>query len=207
LARIPNRNRDLFIDFDAKAWRNLRIHYLTKAEMKFMSLYRSLIYVSCAAAMIAAANASAQYVWINEKGVKQYSDMPPPASVPASKILKHAGGIPTSAPSGTQPEGAAGDNSDAVPEKSKQPLTTAEKNAEFQKRKMEQAEKEKKAAEQQQQAAEKSKNCERAQAYQRSLESGERLARADKNGERYYLSDQQRSQEAQENKRFLDTCK
>lgn len=175
--------------------------------MKFTSLHRSLICVSCVAAMFAAANASAQYVWINEKGVKQYSDMPPPASVPTSKILKHPGGIPASSPSGTQSDQASSDSSDAVPEKSKQPLTTAEKNAEFQKRKMEQAEKDKKAAEQQQQAAEKAKNCERAQAYQRSLESGERLARTDKNGERYYLSDQQRSQETQENKRILDSCK
>jgi hypothetical protein len=181
--------------------------------MKFSSLHRSLLCISCVAAMFAAANASAQYVWINEKGVKQYSDMPPPASVPSNKILKHPGGIPapssssSSASSGTQSEQASGDNDDAVAQKPRQPLTTAEKNAEFQKRKMEQAENEKKAAEQQRQAAERAKNCERAQTYQRSLESGERLARADKNGERYYLSDQQRSQEAQENKRFLDSCK
>jgi hypothetical protein len=176
--------------------------------MKFTSLHRSIICISCIATMFAAANASAQYIWLNEKNVKQYSDMPPPPSIPTNKILKHPGGIPaTSASPAPQSEQASSGDSDTAPEKSKQPLTTAEKNAEFQKRKMEQAEKDKKVAEQQQQSAEKAKNCERAQTYQRSLESGERLARADKNGERYYLSDQQRSQETQENKRFLDTCK
>jgi hypothetical protein len=175
--------------------------------MKFTTLYRSIICISCVSAMFASASASAQYVWINEKGVKQYSDMPPPASIPTNKILKHPGGIPALASSGPQAEQAAASDSDTTPEKAKQPLTTAEKNAEFQKRKLEQAEKDKKAAEQQQQTAEKAKNCERAQAYQRSLESGERLARTDKNGERYYLSDQQRSQETQENRRILDSCK
>ena len=173
--------------------------------MKLSSLHRTIACCFSVAALLAASAASAQYVWLNEKGVKQYSDMPPPASVPNNKILKQPGGraISSSEASGQE----AGDEKDSAPEKVKQALTTAEKNAEFQKRQMERAEKEKKAAEQRQREAENKKNCERAQAYQRSLESGERLARTDKNGERYYLNDQQRSQEMQDNKRFLDTCR
>ncbi|MGV3743055.1 MAG: DUF4124 domain-containing protein [Burkholderiaceae bacterium] len=177
--------------------------------MKFPALHRSTICILTVTALLAASHASAHYVWLNDKGVKQYSDLPPPSSVPDSRILKYPGrsiAPPSDSIADTAQETAT-DGAGKAPEKTKQPLTIAEKNAEFQKRKMEQAEKDKKAAEQQQQAAEKAKNCERAQAYQRSLESGERLARADKNGERYYLSDQQRSQEIQENKRFLDTCK
>lgn len=199
------------IDFNAKAWRNLRIAYSLSQHMKSFCLHRTLICFFSATALLAGSNAAAQYIWLNEKGVKQYSDMPPPPSVPNNKILKKPGGLTTPAPvSGTEPNSASKDDAtgDAKgAEKPRQPLTSAEKNAEFQKRKMEQAEKDKKAAEQQQQAAEKAKNCERAQAYQRSLESGERLARTDKNGERYFLNDQQRSQEMQDNKRLIDTCK
>lgn len=179
--------------------------------MKFLRMHYILVVVFSAIALLVGADAAAQYIWLNEKGVKQYSDMPPPPSVPNNKILKQPGGLPLPAvttgmeANTAAKEDAPGENKSA--EKSRQALTTAEKNAEFQKRKMEQAEKDKKAAEQEQQAAEKAKNCERAQAYQRSLESGERLARTDKSGERYFLNDQQRSQEMQDNKRFLDSCR
>lgn len=144
--------------------------------------------------------ASAQYVWVDEKGTKQFSDMPPPGSVPASRILKQ----PTRATSATPSPETAGDK--PVSGARTEP-TIAEKNAEFRKRKTEQAEKEKKAAEDATHAAEKSKNCERAREYQRTLDSGERIARLDKNGERSYLSDEQRAQESRDNRRVLDDCK
>jgi hypothetical protein len=175
--------------------------------MKFPSVHRATLCLFTAAALLGASQASAQYIWLNEKGVRQYSDIPPPASVPNNRILKQPGGIMPPASASNDAAQESTDGLEKTPEKTRQPLTAAEKNAEFQKRRMEQAEKDKKAAEQQQQAAEKAKNCERAQTYQRSLESGERLARTAKNGERYYLNEQQRSQEMQENKRFLDTCK
>jgi hypothetical protein len=183
---------------------------LNKTEMKLTALRRAIVCLSSAMALLAASTASAQYIWLNEKGVKQYSDMPPPASVPDSRILKQPGGRAVSLETPDKlvaSEQSSNEDKSANPEKAKLPLSTAEKNAEFQKRRMEQAEKEKKAAEQQQQAGEKAKTCERAQAYQRSLESGERLARTDKNGERYYLNEQQRAQEMQENRRLLDTCR
>ncbi len=156
-----------------------------------------------AAAALAAAlplAVSAQYVWIDEKGTKQFSDMPPPTSVPSNRILKQPGG--TLAPRVSQ---------DAAEEKPVSPVraepTIAERNADFRKRKAEQAEKEKKAAEEAARAAEKTKNCDRAREYQRSLDSGERIARLDKNGERSYLSDEQRNQESRDNRRVLDDCK
>ncbi len=148
--------------------------------------------------------ASAQYVWLNEKGIKQFSDMPPPASVPKNRVLKEPGQtFRSTAPVGNE-GAAAGDNTAATP---KAPLTTAEKNADFQKRRAEQAEKEKKDAEAEKLAADKAKNCERAQDYQRTLASGQRIARTEKNGERVILNDQQRTQEMQEANRILADCK
>jgi hypothetical protein len=142
--------------------------------------------------------AFAQYVWFDEKGVKQYSDMPPPPSVPTSRIIKQ------SAQSAAEPPSAAitGTTTPAPRE-----MTTAEKNAEFRKRRAEQAEKEKKAAAKSLKAAEKAKSCERARNYDNLLTSGERIVRTDKNGERSFLSDEQRNRELREVKRMLDACK
>ena len=147
-----------------------------------------------------ATTAMAQYVWLDEKGVKQYSDQPPPSSVPKKRILKEPSGMAAA------PEPTATDDTSTTPEKAK-PLTTAEKNIEFQKRQAEQAEKEKKAAEQAKQASDKAANCERARAYNRTLESGVRITRTDKNGEQSFLTDEQRAQETRDAKRALSECK
>lgn len=167
--------------------------------------YTSLRHIAAVIAMLASAGltapAFAQYVWLNEKGTKQYSDMPPPPSVPSSRILKQPAGAP-------QPiEEAPAATAQAPAGNAKPPMTTAEKNADFRKRRAERAEKEKKAAEQARIAAEKAKNCERARDYDAVLNSGERIARADRNGERSFLTDEQRAQELRDVKRMLQGCK
>lgn len=154
---------------------------------------------SCTAAL-------AQYVWLDGKGVKQYSDMPPPASVPNSRILKSPGALPQTAPP------AADDNTNAETAKEegstpKGPPTLAEKNADFQKRRTEQAEKEKQAAEQAKQAAAKKKNCEQVGNYQRALQSGQRITRLSPTGERVYLTDNERANAMRENRQALSDCK
>lgn len=171
--------------------------------MKRISLKHLIL---LAATWTLASAASAQYVWTDEKGVKQYSDMPPPSSVPESRILKPRGRA-AAAPQPAETTSAKEDNNDSGTAEKKGPLTTAEKNAEFQKRRAEQVEKEKKANEEAKVAAENAKNCERAREYQRSLESGQRIARTDKNGERAFLTDEQRAQELNEARRRLDQCK
>ena len=40
---------------------------------------------------IVAGAAFAQFAWIDPNGVRQYSDQPPPASIPKNKILKDSG--------------------------------------------------------------------------------------------------------------------
>ena len=77
-----------------------------------------------------------QYVWVDDKGTKQFSDMPPPASVPKNRILKQPG--KSFSQTESEPAPAAADDNAA-----KTPPTLAEKNAEFNKRRTEQAEKEK----------------------------------------------------------------
>lgn len=150
------------------------------------------------------ASAQAQYVWLDEKGSKQYSDMPPPKSVPKNKILKAPGGVPK--PVATASEEKPASSASEASAKLEKPVTTASKNEDFNKRKAEQAEKDKKAEEEKTAAADKAKNCERARGYQQTLNSGARISRTDKNGEKSYLTDAQREQEAADVKKALAGC-
>lgn len=161
---------------------------------------------------LVAGSAAAQFVWIDASGTRQYSDRPPPASVPKNKILKEpsmelrnprAADV-EAAPATGQATVASAKDPAAAP---KGPMTTAEKNADYIKRKTEQADKDKKAADEAKDAADKAKNCERAQAYNRSLQSGERIATTDKNGEKSYISDEKRAQDARDTQRVLESCK
>lgn len=155
-----------------------------------------------ASACTLATSAYAQYAWIDNNGSKQYSDMPPPPSIPANRILK----TPYSAPTVTPAAASAGEIDAATTAKTKAPPTLAEQNAEFNKRRAEQAEREKKAAEQTRLAAEKAKSCDRARQYQKTLASGVRIVSTDQKGERVYLDDKQRGQEQQEINSALKNC-
>ncbi|MDB5853874.1 MAG: hypothetical protein JWR22_1915 [Herminiimonas sp.] len=153
-------------------------------------------------------SALAQYVWLDNNGSKQYSDRPPPVTVPQNRILKAPRGTalaPNPTPSAAQAEAtqpATAANKAASP-----PQSIAEKNAEYEKLRLAQAEKDKKEAEKTRLAAERSKSCDQARSYQRTLQSGERIARTDKNGERYFVSDDQRARETEEARQLVSQCK
>jgi hypothetical protein len=174
--------------------------------------YGALV-VMASLAMSLTTAAFAQYVWLDEKGVKQFSDVPPPPSVPKKRILKAPGVQSQVLP--TQTSDVASDDNNASPApasnvaatKTPAQLTTAERNTEFQKRKMEQAEKEKKAGEEAARKKEQAANCEHARDYQRTLDSGIRITQIDKSGERAFMTDEQRAQAAKETKRALADCK
>ncbi|MGB7480317.1 MAG: DUF4124 domain-containing protein [Burkholderiaceae bacterium] len=158
-----------------------------------------LIAATAFAVCTLAGAAGAQYVWVDGNGVRQYSDMPPPASVPTASILK--------APNWTPSTQAAPDPApDGTTAEKKAPPTLAERNADFVKRRSEKAEQDKKAAEQARIAAQKAQSCERARQYQKTLESGVRLASTDKNGERVYLDDAARAKEQQATREVLKEC-
>lgn len=153
--------------------------------------------------------AFAQYVWIDSSNVRHYSDMPPPSSVPESHILKTPRGRMMSGPVYEPKSSGSADarKADSTVNPVKTPMSLAEKNADFQKRRMEQAEKEKKAEEAEIRAAEKQKNCERAMGYKRTLESGRRISYDDKKGERVFMDDKERARELEDVNRRLESCK
>ncbi|WP_293777252.1 DUF4124 domain-containing protein [uncultured Oxalicibacterium sp.] len=150
---------------------------------------------------LCAAQATAQYVWRDEKGTKQYSDMPPPASVPQNRILK-APGMRTPA----NETGATETPAPTPPAPSSSP-SLSERNAEFMKRRSEAAEKEKQAADKAVQDAERKRACQQTDLYRQALESGERISRRTPSGERAYLSDEERAQAIKDTRKQLENCR
>ncbi len=147
--------------------------------------------------------AMAQYVWVDDKGVKQFSDQPPPPGTPAKRILKAPGAARISLDSA--PDAAAA--TPAAPEAEKKgPPTLAEREADFRKRRAEQEKAEKKATEDAKRKADNDDSCEEARRHLAAIDSGIRMATLEKNGERSIMDDQQRAQERAKTARFLDGC-
>jgi type IV secretory pathway VirB10-like protein len=157
------------------------------------------------------ASACAQYVWIDAKNIRHYSDRPPPPEIAKNRILKappgsmppQAGDTATGGPAAAGPAAA-----DKPPtDRSTAPPTLADKNAEFQKRRTEAAEKEKKSAEAAENEKERRAMCDSARSNAMTLQSGERLNRTDASGERTAMSDEQRATELAQARKTLSECK
>ena len=122
--------------------------------------------------------------WTGADGKRACGDAPPPGAKVTTLKLPSA------------PEAAPDSKGAAAKDARKGPLTPAEREQEYRKR---QAEAQKSAAkgEQERQDAEaKRENCDRSREMLRTIESGQRVQRTDAKGERYYLDDTQREQEA-----------
>ncbi len=145
-------------------------------------------------------NAIAQYVWLDDKGHKQFSDQPPPITVPKSKILRSPD--KTTSTSDSTPAGH-----DAVPGEIKKPKTIAEQELMFNKQRAEREEKNKKAADDAKKIADKNDNCRRIASYQQSLSSGERIKQTGPDGEQSYMSDTQRADEQRIVQKRAEECK
>jgi hypothetical protein len=165
-----------------------------------------------AALLLAAAPlALAQYVWIDDKGVKQLSDRPPPPNVPDKRILKAPGKPlfnPNAAPAPDTPAAAEAEAApaDAAPA-AKLPPTLAERNADFNKRKAEAAAAEKKAGDEARRQASAAANCDAARKNQLAVDQGIRISSFDKNGERGVMSDEQREDLRKKSQKVLADCK
>jgi type IV secretory pathway VirB10-like protein len=160
--------------------------------------------LAATALMALASLAQAQYMWIDEKGLKQFSDRPPPPSVPLKHILKAPHGVPTAASLAVEPAAAAPAPEAAKP---KAAPTVADRNADYNKRVKEKAEHDEKEQAEAERKAALAENCARAREARQSLDSGARIGSVDKNGERGFLSDEQRAVESQKVNKALSACK
>jgi hypothetical protein len=83
----------------------------------------------------------------------------------------------------------------------------AERNADYNKRAKEKAEREQKDQEEQQAQADTAENCNRARSTRLTLDSGARIGQTESNGERGFMSDEQRAATSKLVDKVLAGCK
>lgn len=149
-----------------------------------LPLPHPLVIVSTALLLVMPAQA--QWKWRDAQGRIQYSDRPPPATVPDTNVLARPSRQPLAA---TAPLAAkvASDVASAPP--------VRDPELEARKRQTEAEEQAKTRAEADKLARQRKENCERAREYARTIESGMRIARVNAQGEREILDDAQRARE------------
>lgn len=160
--------------------------------------------MAAAALTLVAGLAQAQYVWIDAKGIKQFSDRSPPSSVPDKDILR-APGRPavTILPDEAQQPAAAS----VVETAKKAPPTMAERNVEFNKRVSDKAAADKKLAAEAQAKAAKAAQCAAARDYKIQLDSGVRISTVTQGGERAFMSDAERAVDNAKANKVLAACR
>lgn len=171
---------------------------------------RAAAWLAGALLLAACGQAAAQYMWIDDKGIKQLSDRPPPPSVPQKRILK-APGKDKFNPTADAAAGESGADGDKPAMAADAPAgklapTLGERNAAYNKRKAEAALAAQQAGEDKARKAEIAANCENARNNQRALDQGVRMSTYDKNGERGFMSDAERAEAARKNKQVLAQC-
>ncbi|HEY0062946.1 MAG TPA: DUF4124 domain-containing protein [Telluria sp.] len=158
---------------------------------------RGLHFLAGSALLMFASLSHAQYVWVDEKGVKQFSDRSPPSNIPAKNILKTPRGQMPSTPSVEAAPSAAGAAASA-------PASLADREADYKKRQVAKADAEKKANEEAAVAAAKKANCEVARANKAQLDSGVRM-RTGADGA--VMDDAQRARESAAANKALADCR
>ena len=143
------------------------------------------IWIALAAFAVGTAHAHA-YKWVDKSGHVGYGDTPPAG---ATKVTPLQGIAP---PPESAPSAEAGGGKGAK----RGPLTPAEQELEFRRRMKEAQEAAAKADREGKAAEEKKANCESARQSLQTLESGQRIMRIDSKGERYFINDAQRAQDA-----------
>lgn len=151
-------------------------------------------------------------MWVDAKGVKQFSDRPPPTDVPLKNILRAPKGQ-QSATSMAAEAAAAATLSASAPAPAvapaaaaKQPASLADLNADFAKRQKDRAAADKKEQEAKERRLAEAESCERNRSARGSLDSGRRIIQTGQNGEQGYMNDAQRAEEARRLDKMLAGC-
>ena len=165
-----------------------------------MRIKQLLHFTASAAFMLAAASASAQYVWIDAKGSRNYSDRPPPPGTPAGKILKAPKGM-------EQIMVAAAGPAAPTPEQEEAAKSLAVREENYQKRRQESAESAKKAQDEAERAALKKQHCDAARAAKAQLESGMRIRSSNSADPYAVMDDKERTSEIARANKALATCR
>ena len=138
----------------------------------------------------------AQYQWIDANGRKVFSDQPPPASVPAKKVVQQPGKTaPAAATTEADAESAKTDGAPAAAPVAAPKAKAVDKELEAKKKQADDELAAKKKAEQEAQAKAKIENCARAKSAKAGLDSGLRISQINAKGEREVMDDAAKSAE------------
>jgi hypothetical protein len=161
--------------------------------MSGLSRRAGLCVVLAALGLALALPAAAQWKWRDKNGQTQYSDLPPPQGTPDADILQRPAKAvaPRAMGATSAPSSASAASSAALAPKLGEPSLDAKRKA------AEQEAAAKKQSEEERIAIAKLDNCARARAQLKSLDEGQRIMRINAKGEREYLDDQGRAEEAQ----------
>ena len=137
--------------------------------MHKLTRLQSARWIAGGALLLFANLACAQYAWIDEKGLRQFSDRAPPASVPLKNILRSPVPIVIAA------DGATPSVPGTVTASPKAPVTLAEREADYRRRKLEKDHQDKVAEALAANLAQRKIACDSARANKAQLAAGGRL--------------------------------
>lgn len=156
------------------------------------STTRPLLWLAAALALLAAPPVLAQWKWKDAQGRVTVSDLPPPRSVPDKDILQRPEAQRRAATAAAEAASAAAPG--AAPQA---PASSpVDKDLEAKKRAAEQERAAKAKAEEDKLSAQRAENCRRARQHLAALDSGQRIVRMNDKGEREFIDDAQRANEA-----------
>lgn len=164
--------------------------------MPIPSLRPGLWVLSVALLAAVSLPASAQWKWRDKSGQTQYSDLPPPSGIPEADILQRP--LPAAAQRAAAPSASAAASAPLLV-----PKTGGDPELEARRKKAEQDEAAKKKAEDDRVAVAKVDNCARAKVQLKAIDDGQRLSRINAKGEREYLDDKGRAEEAQRSRNVI----
>ena len=159
----------------------------TECTMRQMQLLLGAALLACASA------ASAQWMWVDAKGVKQVSDRAPPASIPAKNILKSPGGgaMAPAPPAAAKP---AGDVKPAA--------SWTEREAAYRKEKAEKAKKDESLSADAAHHEKRQSICSAAATARAQLDSGVRM----RGPVKVWIGDEQRAEQSAAVNNVLEEC-
>ena len=164
--------------------------------MPLLSLRPALWVLLLALGVALSLPAAAQWKWRDKAGQTQYSDLPPPSGTPDADILQRPSA--TAAPRAVAPNASAASSAPLLV-----PKTGSDPELEAKRKKAEQDEATKKKAEDDRIAVAKVDNCARAKVQLKALDDGQRMSRINAKGEREYLDDKGRAEEAQRSRSVI----
>jgi hypothetical protein len=185
------------------------IYYVRKLFEVIMS-YHSRRLLCASALLLLSQLAHAQYSWIDAKGTRVFSDRAPPAGTPPGRILATPRGARAlMAEPGNAAEKPADKPVDApagMPADKKAPSGLAEREADYRKRTAEREQAERKTADEAKKKQALAEQCAAVRSSERTLASGIRITEVDANGQRTFVSDDERARRLAAARSALAAC-